>query len=89
MGYTGKSLNTPVHQLLGGAVRDRVQVYAHTGGGTLEELCIRSKELVRKGFRVLKTGFDPPVAYIENKNFVDSCVDRFAALRIPLVLMWI
>ena len=77
----GKSLNTPVHQLLGGAVRDRVQVYAHTGGGTLEELCIRSKELVRKGFRVLKTGFDPPVAYIENKNFVDSCVDRFAALR--------
>ena len=45
----GKSLNT-VHQLLGGAVRDQVQVYAHTGGGTLEELCIRSKELVRKGF---------------------------------------
>ena len=67
----GKSLNTPVHQLLGGAVRDRIQVYAHTGGGTLEELCIRSKELVRKGFRVLKTGFDPPLAYIENQNFVD------------------
>ena len=79
----------PGPSTFGGAVRDRVQVYAHTGGGTLEELCIRSKELVRKGFRVLKTGFDPPVAYIENKNFVDSCVDRFAALEIPLVLMWI
>jgi galactonate dehydratase len=28
----GKALNAPVHQLLGGAVRNKVQVYAWIGG---------------------------------------------------------
>lgn len=30
----GKSLNVPVHTLLGGAVRDRVRIYGHIGGKT-------------------------------------------------------
>ena len=32
----GKSLNVPVYRLLGGASRDRVMVYAHANGTTLE-----------------------------------------------------
>ncbi len=33
----GKTLDVPVYQLLGGASRDRVLVYAHANGNTLEE----------------------------------------------------
>jgi len=33
----GKHHNAPVHQLLGGAVRDRIRVYAHWGIGELSE----------------------------------------------------
>ena len=33
----GKSLNTPVYQLLGGASRERVMVYAHANGRTLDD----------------------------------------------------
>ena len=77
----GKSLETPVYQLLGGAVRERVKVYAHVGGDTTEELCTRSKALATQGFSVLKTSFAPPVAYLENQAFVESCTERFATLR--------
>lgn len=34
---TGKYYEVPVHQLLGGAVRDRVRVYAHWGIGSLTD----------------------------------------------------
>ncbi len=34
----GKWLNVPVYELLGGRVRDRVRVYNHLGGGTMEAM---------------------------------------------------
>ena len=33
----GKTMNVPVYQLLGGASRDRVLVYAHANGKTLDD----------------------------------------------------
>src|SRR5215204_1059 len=33
----GKTLDTPVYQLLGGASRDAVMVYGHANGGTVDE----------------------------------------------------
>src|SRR6516165_10847929 len=35
----GKSLNTPVYQLLGGASRESVMVYGHASGETIDETC--------------------------------------------------
>jgi galactonate dehydratase len=32
----GKSLNVPVYKLLGGAVRDKVRMYTHLGGGEMD-----------------------------------------------------
>jgi glucarate dehydratase len=69
----GKALDRPVHSLLGGAVRDRVEVaaylfyrYALDGMGAIsspEEIVERAEELIeRYGFRVikLKGGVYPP-----------------------------
>lgn len=53
----GKSLGKPVHQLLGGAVRDRIRVYANgwTGGAT-DSAAIRDKaqEALAAGYRAFK-----------------------------------
>ena len=77
----GKSLGVPVYQLLGGAVRDRIRIYAHAHGADKEQLCKRARELVDMGFNFLKTGFEAPVAFVENQQFLRNCVERFAALR--------
>jgi galactonate dehydratase len=54
----GKSLNTPVYNLLGGACRDRIRVYANGWGGrTSEEMGERARQLVEQGFSAMK--FDP------------------------------
>ena len=56
----GKALGQPVYKLLGGAVRDRIKVYA-TGWYTVErtpqEFYAAAKRALEKGYRALK--FDP------------------------------
>ena len=60
----GKSLGKPVHQLLGGAVRDRIRVYANgwTGGAT-EPSVIREKaaEAIAAGYKAFKFSLAVPV----------------------------
>ncbi len=58
----GKHLDVPVHQLLGGAVRDRIRVYAHWGIGSLtDEGKTAAKErldmlLAKGGYTAFKSG---------------------------------
>ena len=46
----GKALETPVWNLLGGKVRDRIRVYGHAGSPD------RARDLVARGFKAVKTG---------------------------------
>jgi len=46
----GKVLNTPVWNLLGGKIRDRIWAYSHARTGE------RAQELVDRGFTAIKTG---------------------------------
>jgi galactonate dehydratase len=62
----GKWLNQPVYKLLGGAVRDRVRMYTHLGGGDMRAVynsqttvdprtfAERALEMVAKGYSALK-----------------------------------
>ena len=68
----GKHLGVPVWRLLGGKVRDKVQVYTHLGLGdmravyeTLEvaPLVERAREVVEKGYRAFKAVFIPYTHY--------------------------
>ena len=54
----GKALNTPVYNLLGGACRNKVRVYANGwDGDTIEECAERAAQMVEQGFTAMK--FDP------------------------------
>ena len=50
----GKLADMPLYQLLGGACRDRVDVYRHADGRTVDALIARAKELVEQGHRYVR-----------------------------------
>jgi L-alanine-DL-glutamate epimerase-like enolase superfamily enzyme len=49
----GKQAKLPLHKLLGGAVRDKVEYFGFVQGDTPEELAGHARELARAGFKVL------------------------------------
>ena len=80
----GKATGQPVYNLLGGAFRRRIPVYANGwgGGGSLDDLQRHAKAVIAKGFRALK--FDPfpnPWRAYIGKREEDSAVARVAAVR--------
>lgn len=50
----GKVLDQPVHNLLGGAVREGILSYTHASGWTLEELKDSVDEVLSRGFRAVR-----------------------------------
>ena len=84
----GKSLNQPVYNLLGGACRTRIKVYANGWGSWYdpgkgpEQLAERAASVVSRGFTALK--FDPfpgPWRSIIDKKDEQTAVDRVRAVR--------
>jgi galactonate dehydratase len=80
----GKAAGQPVYNLLGGAARTQIRVYANGwgGGGSLEKLADGAKAVVARGFTALK--FDPFPnpwrAYISRRD-EELAVERVAAVR--------
>ena len=79
----GKRAGAPVHQLLGGAVRDRLRVYANGWAkmDNLEELASRARAMVDRGFTALK--FDPVPG--KWRSYVGMDALRTAAERVRTV----
>ncbi|OGG43555.1 MAG: hypothetical protein A3F84_20510 [Candidatus Handelsmanbacteria bacterium RIFCSPLOWO2_12_FULL_64_10] len=80
----GKAAGQPVYNLLGGACRDRIRVYANGwgGGGTIDQLSENAAKVVRMGFSALK--FDPfpgPWRTIIDRRTEQAAVDRVRAVR--------
>ncbi len=81
----GKKLGTPVYNLLGGACRDKIRVYANGWRGaarTPEEHAAKAVETIKMGFTALK--FDPfPMpwrTYISKKD-EQTAVENVKAVR--------
>lgn len=77
----GKSLGVPVHQLLGGAVRDRMRVYAWVGGDEPAEVADAAAAQVGAGMTAVKmngTGLFPRLA---SPRALDEVVARVAGVR--------
>jgi len=49
----GKQLGVPIYELLGGAIRSKVRVYAHCKGKTADKVVARAKHLVGQGYTAL------------------------------------
>ena len=81
----GKKLGVPVYQLLGGACRDKIRVYAngwYGGAKDPEDYATMAMEVVEQGFTALK--FDPfpgPWRLYVDKEVEEAAVDNIAAVR--------
>ncbi len=77
----GKALGVPVYELLGGAVREKMKVYAHAGGDTPEASAEAAKKRIAEGYTALKIGAVGPVEWIDSPAKIDAAVENLAAIR--------
>lgn len=79
----GKAAGVPVHQLLGGRVRERVKVYRWAGGNNNapEEAAEEAAAVVAEGARALKMNACPPLAAIDTYGGIRMAVARARAVR--------
>jgi galactonate dehydratase len=89
----GKWLKQPVYQLLGGAVRERVRMYTHLGGGEMRAVyesqgsgdpsvfVERALAVVEKGYTAVKALLTPPTEALNNIAAYKFSARVMAALR--------
>ncbi|MER6463818.1 galactonate dehydratase [Streptomyces sp. NPDC001288] len=76
-----RTLGTPVYELLGGRVRERVKVYAWIGGDRPDDVVAAAQARLDQGFSVVKMNATSEFDLIETTAAVDTVVARVAALR--------
>lgn len=77
----GKHFGTPVHQLLGGAVRDRIRVYAWVGGDEPAEVADAISAQVEAGMTAVKMNASGRMRPLASVGEVAGVVARVAAAR--------
>src|SRR5271154_1716501 len=89
----GKSLGQPVYKLLGGAVRDKVRMYTHLGGGDMRAVydsqltadpavfVDRALEVVSRGYNAVKVLITPPTESLNSIAAYRYAERMMAALR--------
>ncbi|MEV0110694.1 galactonate dehydratase [Nocardia sp. NPDC050799] len=77
----GKSLDVPVHQLLGGAVRDRVRVYGWVGGDEPDEVADAARAQIEAGLTALKMNACGRFDRLAAPAGLDGVVERVGKVR--------
>ena len=77
----GKRYEAPVHELLGGRVRDRIRYYRWVGGDRPSAVADNASELVCQGVTALKMNATAEFERIETPASVSEVGDRLAAVR--------
>ena len=89
----GKALNQPVYQLLGGAVREKVRMYTHLGGGDMRAVyesqsssdpqvfVERAMEVVEQGYTAVKVLITPPTESLNSIGAYRYAEEIMGALR--------
>lgn len=77
----GKALGVPVHELLGGKVRDKIRVYCWIGGDRPSGVAEQAKEKFAQGYRAVKMNGTPELAWIDGHKAVEDVVARVASIR--------
>ena len=77
----GKFHDTPVHQLLGGQVRDRIRVYAWVGGDRPADIVSSAQRAISDGFKATKMNLTEEMQIVDSHSKIDDAVERIAHLR--------
>ncbi|MDT0531669.1 galactonate dehydratase [Micromonospora sp. DSM 115977] len=77
----GKHFGAPVHQLLGGPVRDRIRVYGWVGGDEPSEVRDQIAAAVATGLTAVKMNASGRMSTVASVAEIDGVVQRVAAAR--------
>ncbi|GGJ94257.1 galactonate dehydratase [Pseudomonas matsuisoli] len=77
----GKALGVPVHELLGGQVRDSIRVYSWIGGDRPAETAAHALERKEKGFTAIKMNASEEMQFVDTFDKVDQVLANVAAIR--------
>jgi galactonate dehydratase len=77
----GKALGVPVYELLGGAVRNRMQVYSWIGGDKPSKVADGAKNRVKEGFKAVKMNACCEMGWIDTPEKVQKAIEIISAVR--------
>ncbi|MET8527948.1 galactonate dehydratase [Micromonospora sp. NPDC005172] len=77
----GKVRGAPVHDLLGGPVRDRVRMYGWAYGDTAEQVAESAATAIAAGYTAVKIAPPGAMAFLDTPAGVKSVVDLLAKVR--------
>lgn len=77
----GKALGQPVHQLLGGPVRERIRVYSWIGGDRPHDTAAAARECAARGFSAIKMNGTEEMQFVDSHAKVDAVLARVGAIR--------
>lgn len=77
----GKYYHAPVYELLGGACRDKIQIYSWVGGDRPSEIVKEAGIRAEAGFKAIKMNATEELHYIDSHKKLDAVIERIAAIR--------
>lgn len=77
----GKFYNGPVHDLLGGACRDKMRVYCWIGGDRPSDVGAAALEKKNEGFSAIKMNATEELQMVDSCQKIDAVLERVAAIR--------
>ncbi len=77
----GRYHNAPIHELMGGKVRDRIRVYAWVGGDTPADIVRTARAAIDGGFLATKMTITGRMQIVDSTSKIDSAAERIASLR--------
>ncbi len=77
----GKEVGAPIHQLLGGPVRDRVMVYRNLWGRSADEFAASGKAALEEGLNMVKVSPAGPTSTTPSDSELQVILDTVSAVR--------
>ncbi len=77
----GKYYNAPIYDLLGGACRDKIEVYSWVGGDEPTAMVAEIQKVIDKGFKTIKINGTGKLKFIDSHKEVDALLARMATIR--------
>ncbi len=77
----GRALGVPAHELLGGALRQRIRTYIWIGGDRPDDLVPDAEKARAAGFSAVKMNVAEELQIVDSHAQVDTIVERLSVLR--------
>jgi galactonate dehydratase len=77
----GRALGVPVHELLGGPVREKIRVYSWIGGDRPADAAGMAAEAQARGFTAVKMNATAEMQYVDTHAKIDAVLERVQAVR--------